>query len=80
MTTIFIGSVLLIPFNILILKAFNTLPSKPMYILEKDFGEIQSFGIELFRGWLVPFELISILLLAALVGAVVYARKEKANG
>jgi len=79
-TTILVGGVLLIPFNILILKAFNTLPSKPMHILGKDFGDIQSFGIELFRGWLVPFELISILLLAALVGAVVYARKGSIDG
>jgi len=79
-TTIFVGGALLIPFNILILKAFNTLPSKPMHILGKDFGSIQGFGIELFRNWLVPFELISVLLLAALVGAVVYARKEKPNG
>jgi len=78
--TIAIGAVLLIPFNILILKAFNTFPDKPMNILGNDFGDIHSFGIELFRGWLVPFELISMLLLAALVGAVVYARKEKIDG
>ncbi len=56
------------------------MPSKPMHILGKDFGDIQSFGIELFRGWLVPFELISVLLLAALVGAVVYARKGSVDG
>ncbi len=79
-TTIFVGAALLIPFNILILKAFSTLPNKPMHILGKDFGSIHSFGIELFRGWLVPFELISILLLAALVGAVVYARKGSVDG
>ncbi|WP_024955261.1 NADH-quinone oxidoreductase subunit J family protein [Sulfurospirillum arcachonense] len=79
MTTIFIGAALLLPFNILVLKAFYTLPSKPMHILGKDFGSINDFGMELFRSWLVPFELISMLLLAALIGAVVYARKEKAN-
>ena len=79
-TTIFLGGALLIPFNILILKAFNTLPSKPMHILGKDFGSIHSFGLELFRSWLVPFELISVLLLAALVGAVVYARKGSVDG
>ncbi len=79
-TTIFIGTALLIPFNILILKAFNTFPDKPMSILGKNFGDINSFGLELFSEWLVPFELISMLLLAALVGAVVYARKEKVDG
>jgi len=79
-TTIFVGAVLLIPFNILVLKAFNTFPDKPMHILGKNFGDIKSFGLELFSEWLVPFELISMLLLAALVGAVVYARKEKVDG
>jgi len=79
-TTILVGGVLLVPFNMLIFKAFNTMPDKSMHILGEDFGDMQSFGIELFRNWLVPFELISMLLLAALVGAVVYARKENANG
>lgn len=79
-STIVVGAILLIPFNVLILKAFNTLPDKPMHILGGSFGSIETFGIELFRGWLVPFELISVLLLVALVGAVVFARKDKIDG
>ncbi len=79
-TTIFIGGALLIPFNILILKAFNTLPDKSMLVLGKDFGDIKSFGMELFGDWLVPFELVSILLLVALIGSIVYARKDIPNG
>jgi NADH-quinone oxidoreductase subunit J len=79
-STILLGAVLLIPFNVLILKAFYTLPSKPMNLMGQDFGSIKNFGTELFTNWLVPFELISILLLAALVGAVVLARKDKTNG
>ena len=78
--TIFLGAILLIPFNYLILKAFYKLPPKSMGILGEKFGSIKLFGDELFRSWLIPFELISVLLLAALVGAVVYARKEKSNG
>lgn len=78
--TIYAGAVLLVPFNILIFKAFNTLPHKSMGILENDFGSIKSFGITLFSEWLVPFELISLLLLAALVGAVVFARTDKIKG
>ena len=74
---IIFGGVLLIPFNILVIKAFNTLPKKSMDILNTDFGSIKTFGNELFQNWLIPFELISFLLLAALVGAVVYARKDK---
>jgi len=78
--TIFIGALLLLPFNILILEEFSKFPDKPMHILGDGFGGIKDFGIELFREWLVPFELVSILLLTALVGAVVYARKDKIDG
>ena len=33
-------------------------------------------GISIFRGFVLPFEVVSVLLLAALVGAVVIARKD----
>ena len=78
--TIVIGAILLIPFNYLILKSFASLEDKPMHVLSDGFGSIKVFGLELFENWLVPFEMISLLLLAALVGAVVYARKEKIDG
>jgi NADH-quinone oxidoreductase subunit J len=78
--TIVLGGILLLPLNYLIIKNFYLLPSKPMGILNSNFGNIKLFGDELFKNWLVPFELISLLLLAALVGAVVYARKEKSDG
>ncbi len=35
-------------------------------------------GTALFRGFVLPFEVVSVLLLAALVGAVVLARKDEA--
>lgn len=75
-----LGGVLLVPFNVLVIKSFYKLPAKSMGILENDFGSIKIFGTTLFYNWLVPFELISILLLCALVGAVVYARKECKHG
>ncbi|MBL0687195.1 MAG: NADH-quinone oxidoreductase subunit J [Sulfurospirillum sp.] len=78
--TILVGGILLVPFNLLIIKGFSTLEDKPMHIIGEGFGSIKGFGMELFRNWLVPFELISILLLVALVGAVVYLRKEKSDG
>jgi NADH-quinone oxidoreductase subunit J len=74
------GGVILIPFNMLIIKVFSNLPSKSLAITNDGFGSLKSFSDTLFNKWLVPFELISFLLLAALVGAVVYARKEKNNG
>jgi NADH-quinone oxidoreductase subunit J len=35
-------------------------------------------GIAIFRDFVLPFEVVSVLLLAALIGAVVIARKEEA--
>jgi NADH-quinone oxidoreductase subunit J len=36
----------------------------------------KQLGTELFTKWILPFEAVSILLLAALVGAIVLARKD----
>ncbi len=38
-------------------------------------GTVESIGNELFRNFLFPFEMASLLLLAAIVGAVVLAKK-----
>ncbi len=38
---------------------------------------IQALGISLFRQYAIPFELASILLLVALIGAIILARKEQ---
>jgi NADH-quinone oxidoreductase subunit J len=37
-------------------------------------------GVAIFRDFVLPFEVVSVLLLAALVGAVVIARKDEAPG
>ena len=75
--TLFLGSIALLPINFLILRAFYKMPllTEP---LEHNFGKIKPLGMELFTQWLLPFELISILLLVALIGAVVFGRKEEA--
>ncbi|MBI3449898.1 MAG: NADH-quinone oxidoreductase subunit J [Acidobacteria bacterium] len=39
-------------------------------------GNIEAVGIELYTRYLLPFEVASILLLVAMVGAVVLARRE----
>jgi NADH-quinone oxidoreductase subunit J len=36
-------------------------------------------GDELFRHYVLPFEAVSFLLLAALIGAIVLARKEEGD-
>ena len=76
-STLFIGSLALLPLNFLILRAFSKLPLAQQNVLVEGFGDIKPLGMELFRGWLLPFELISVLLLVALIGAVVLGRKEE---
>jgi NADH-quinone oxidoreductase subunit J len=39
-------------------------------------GTAERLGADLFRSWVLPFELISVLLLAALVGAIVVSRPD----
>jgi len=39
-------------------------------------GSASAVGASLFRSWVLPFELLSVLLLAALVGAIVLSRSD----
>jgi NADH-quinone oxidoreductase subunit J len=41
-------------------------------------GRIEPFGLELFQRWIWPFELVGVLLLAAIVGAVALTRRTEA--
>lgn len=72
---VIVGIILLIPFNLVVLKAIGTIRAKPLEILQNDFGSIKLVGERLFEGWVLPFELVSILLLVALVGAIALATK-----
>jgi len=44
------------------------------------FGSIENVGWVLFTEYLLPFEMVSVLLLAAIIGAVVLTRKSKGDG
>lgn len=46
----------------------------PWIPLEADFGTVEGLGMAIYQGALVPFELISITLLVAIVGAIAIAR------
>lgn len=74
-----LGAVIMIPLNVLILKAVSKLPAKDLTISSSDFGEIKPLGLELYNNWIIAFELISILLLIALVGSVVLAKRRKSR-
>jgi NADH-quinone oxidoreductase subunit J len=44
--------------------------------LDTVIGRTKDIGTSLFTGYILPFELVSVLLLAALVGAIVLARRD----
>lgn len=44
--------------------------------LKPGAGSSHTLGVSLFRTWVLPFELLSVLLLAALVGAIVLSRTD----
>jgi NADH-quinone oxidoreductase subunit J/NAD(P)H-quinone oxidoreductase subunit 6 len=39
-------------------------------------GNAERLGADIFRSWVLPFEVLSVLLLAALVGAIIVSRPE----
>jgi len=76
---IFFGAIIMLPLNILVLKAISNLPTKDLSPINTDFGKIKPVGLELYNNWIVAFELISILLLIALVGSIVLAKRRKSK-
>ncbi|RZK52953.1 MAG: NADH-quinone oxidoreductase subunit J [Pedobacter sp.] len=55
--------------------------NSPMVLKNPNLGLVKNLGKELFGQFMLPFELCSILLLAAMVGAVLLTKKEeKTNG
>ncbi|PID47200.1 MAG: NADH-quinone oxidoreductase subunit J [Proteobacteria bacterium] len=74
----FIGAIFLIPLILVVLKAMGSLDDRILSILPIEYGSIEVVGAKLFSAWIVPFELVSILLLVALIGSIVLAtRKNK---
>ena len=71
------GSLAVIPIGLILLKVVATLPGGEIDIVGNGFGQVKEVGLVLFRDWLLPFEVVSILLLVALVGAVVLAGKKE---
>jgi NADH-quinone oxidoreductase subunit J len=49
----------------------------PRYAQQVTVVPVQDIGNALFRRWLLPFEIASIVLLVALIGAIVISRQEE---
>ena len=54
-----IGAFIMIPLNVLVLKAVSKLPQKDLNISDTNFGDIKPIGLELYNNWFIAFELIS---------------------
>jgi NADH-quinone oxidoreductase subunit J len=48
-------------------------------VADEDLGSVKRLGEVMFKEFLLPFEITSVLLLAAMVGAVMLGKSEKAN-
>ncbi|MFA6944488.1 MAG: NADH-quinone oxidoreductase subunit J [Pedobacter sp.] len=59
-------------------RALNT--SDPLVLQTQDLGLVKNLGKVLFSKFLLPFEVSSILLLSAMVGAVLLAKKDIKQG
>ncbi len=73
---ILISIVFIIPMDIALLKAIATLPKANMGLLNDNFGSVKALGMLLYKNWLFPFELVSILLIISLIGAIVFAKRK----
>ncbi len=58
----------------------NDIVQGPLADLTAEFGSPAAIGRVLFSEYLVPFEVTSILLLVAMVGAIVITRKQRREG
>ena len=68
-------SVVLLIETLVVINA-SMIPALPGADLPTTFGSVQGVGKELFTTYLYPFELTSVLLIVAILGAVVMAKKK----
>ncbi len=55
----------------------SDIANKAVQMNDGDFGLVKQLGMQLFKNYLVPFEISSVLFLSAMIGAVVIGKKEK---
>ena len=69
-------SLVLIGEVVAVLKGFDDKSLVKIDSLAQDLGNTKTIGEGLFSNYLLPFEVTSVLILMALVGAVVLARRD----
>lgn len=71
-----LSSFLVSPFVYLLYSALTT-GSKSFEKSKDGYGSLKAMGETLFSDFVLPFEIVSILLLTAMLGAIVIAREDK---
>lgn len=69
------GSLMLIMVDVV--RSAADMQGQQAMMKEGNIGLIKNLGMVLFRDYVVPFEIASVLFLSAMVGAVVIGKKEK---
>lgn len=69
------GSLMLIMVDVV--RSAADMQGKTAMVKEGNIGLINNLGSVLFREYVVPFEIASVLFLSAMIGAVVIGKKEK---
>jgi NADH-quinone oxidoreductase subunit J len=64
-----------LPLFALVVWAIKRMPNHPLPAVGPEFGGIQEVGLALYTRFAFPFEAVSLLLLAALIGVVVLAKR-----
>jgi len=72
---IVLGGVLLVEAAYVMISRWGTTPQPSA--VQEGFGAPSAIGLELYSNYLLPFEVVSILLLVAMVGAIVLSRKRE---
>lgn len=70
-----LSALLVTPLAMLIYKAL-THTHAAFEKSKEGYGSLKMMGTTLFYEWVLPFEIVSVLLLAAMVGAIAIARKD----
>jgi len=70
---VFLSMIIVSPFTFLLYKMLITLPH---HFAKGENVSAKVMGSVLFKEWVLPFELISILLLTAMLGAILIAKKK----
>ncbi len=68
-------SVVVLPFAYILIKLVTMSDISVNNIPTENFGSIHDVGLKLFSQWVLPFELVSILLLVALIGSVTLSKR-----